>query len=53
MCIRWPEDKDRKVPEKESFTWTVLEPHKWTEEVHLGWRYAQRELAGLAAAPKM
>uniref|UniRef100_A0A6T9KI44 Uncharacterized protein n=1 Tax=Haptolina ericina TaxID=156174 RepID=A0A6T9KI44_9EUKA len=48
--IRWPEDKSREVPEPETFVWSVLEPHTWRKEVHLGWRYTKAELAKLAAA---
>ena len=46
--IKWPEDL--KHDEKESYTWTVLEPHRWDKEQHLGWRYAKPELQKIAAA---
>ena len=47
--IRWPEDNSREVSEPETFVWSVLEPHTWCKEAHLGWRYAKSELAKLAA----
>jgi hypothetical protein len=49
--IRWPADTSREVPEPETFVWSVLEPHTWRQETHLGWRYAKSELAKLSAGP--
>ena len=43
--IRWPRDRERE--EKEQCIWTVLKPKDWSEQVHLGWRYAPESLQRL------
>ena len=48
--IRWPEDLDREVPEKENYVWSVLTKDNWNKEVVLGWRYSAAELKKRAAA---
>ena len=29
LRIKWPEDKDREVPEPESFTWNIFQETDW------------------------
>ena len=48
MRIRWPEDAD--YAEGESFVWSVLKPADFNQEVHLGWRYSENELAKMKQA---
>ena len=44
--IRWPEDRDREVPEPESFTWHILQEANWNppRDTHLAWRFTAAEL---------
>jgi hypothetical protein len=42
--LKWPEDKDREVPEAETYTWTMLHKDSWNDEVVLGWRFTREEL---------
>ena len=44
--IKWPEDAD--FEEKEQCIWTVLKPKDFSQQVHLGWRYAAESIARLA-----
>ena len=42
--LRWPEDRDRDVPEEESFTWAILTEDNWNAEAVMGWRWSKAEL---------
>lgn len=44
--IRWPADPE--FEERETLVWSILNPDDWCKEVHLGWRWAPRELERLA-----
>ena len=46
--IRWPEDAD--YADGETFVWSVLKPADFSEERHLGWRYAASALKELRRA---
>ena len=51
--IKWPADSD--YQEKESYSWHVLEEHRWRAQKRLGWRFSVSELkkqAGLRQAGK-
>ena len=48
--IKWPADSD--YEEAESYSWTVLKPADFRNEVHLGWRYSADELSRLGQAAK-
>ena len=39
-----PEDRDRDVPEEESFTWAILTEDNWNAEAVMGWRWSKAEL---------
>ena len=57
--IRWPEDLTREVPEKETFSWHILQNELWgsrNRDVHMGWRFSpvelkKREVAAQTAEP--
>lgn len=42
LRIRWPADIE--FDEDESFVWSVLHPKNFNKDVHLGWRFAAKEL---------
>ena len=44
--VRWPPDPAREQPEM--YTWSLLTPENWNQEVVLGWRYTPAQLAKLA-----
>ena len=46
--VQWEADADHEEPS--SYTWSILKPADWTQEVTGGWRYAPGELARMAAA---
>ena len=46
--VQWEADADHEEPA--SYTWSILKPADWTQEVPGGWRYAPGELARMAAA---
>ena len=48
--MRWPEDKEREVPEPEHFTWCILTDANWNEEAVTGWRFSASELKKRRAA---
>ena len=48
--IKWPEDTE--FEEAERYTWTVLKPDDFNQEVHLGWRYSADELRRLGPPAK-
>ena len=53
--IRWPEDLTRKVPEKETFSWHILQDALWAGcrnrgDTHMGWRFSPVELKKRAEA---
>lgn len=49
--IKWPTDDD--FDEEESYTWTILKPADFNQEVNLGWRYEKSELAKMKAAANL
>lgn len=48
--VKWPADRDREVPEDESYTWCILTKENWNKEVKLGWRFTATELEKRQAA---
>jgi hypothetical protein len=44
LLVAW--DADPEFDEKAGEQWLILLPKKWNKQVHYGWRYDPRELAG-------
>ena len=50
LRVKWEADADHE--EAESYTWSILKPVDWAQEVAGGWRYAPAELARMAVERK-